>query len=131
MHNVNDWQHDHDFTDTSQRDAARRTYWVIALTAVTMMVELTAGFWTSSMALLADGWHMATHVGALAIAAFAYYLTQRYAHDPRSTFGAGKIATLSGFTSALILGIVSRSPIKQHRLSPTKPRWPIQTALNT
>ena len=101
MHDLNDWQHDQDVTDASQRDAARRAYCVIALTAATMMVELTAGFWTCSMALLADGWHMATHVGALAIAAFAYYLTQRYAHDLRSTFGAGKIATLGGFTSAL------------------------------
>ena len=107
MHDVNDWQHDHDFTDASQRDAARRTYWVIALTSVTMVVELVAGFWTGSMALLADGWHMATHVGALSIAAFAYYLTQRYAQDPRFTFGTGKIATLGGFTSAVVLGIVS------------------------
>ncbi len=90
MHDINDWQHHHDFTDASQRNAARRTYWVIALTAATMVVELVAGFWTGSMALLADGWHMATHVDALAIAAFAYYLTQRYAHDPQFTFGTRK-----------------------------------------
>ena len=107
MHNINDWQHSHDFTDASQHDAARRTYWVIALTAVTMGVELAAGFWTGSMALLADGWHMATHVGALSITALAYYLTRRYAHDPRFTFGTGKIAVLGGYTSAVILGIVS------------------------
>ena len=54
MHDISDWQHSHDFTDVSQRDGARRTYWVIALAATTMVVELAAGFWTGSMALLAD-----------------------------------------------------------------------------
>lgn len=107
MHEISSWQHRHDFIDAGRYDGARRTLWVIALTAVTMVVELVAGFWTGSMALLADGWHMAAHVGALAITAYAYYLTHRYSHHPRFTFGTGKVAILGGYTSAIVLAIVA------------------------
>jgi len=89
------------------RRAERRTLWVIALTAVTMVVELIAGTLTGSMALLADGWHMATHVGALSITAFAYYIARRHASDPRFAFGTGKVASLGGYTSAVALGAVA------------------------
>lgn len=107
MHDVSDWQHNHDYRLDAQRRSERRTHWVIVLTAITMLVELVAGTLTGSMALLADGWHMATHVGALSIAAFAYYIARRYANSPRFTFGTGKVATLGGYTSAVALGLVA------------------------
>lgn len=107
MHEADDWQHTHVFADPHQGRAERRTHWVIALTAVTMVVELVAGTLTGSMALLADGWHMATHVGALAITAFAYYAARRHAGDPTFTFGTGKIASLGGYTSAVALALVA------------------------
>ena len=107
MHDVTNWQHSHDYRIEDQRHSEKRTHWVIVLTAVTMVVELIAGSLTGSMALLADGWHMATHVGALSITAFAYYVARRYAHDPRFTFGTGKVANLGGYTSAVALGLVA------------------------
>ncbi|MBU0501356.1 MAG: CDF family Co(II)/Ni(II) efflux transporter DmeF [Gammaproteobacteria bacterium] len=107
MHDITDWQHHHDFRLHDQHHAEQRTHWVIALTAVTMLVEVIAGYLTGSMALLADGWHMATHVGALGIAAFAYRMARHHAADPRFTFGTGKVATLGGYTSAVALGLVA------------------------
>jgi cation diffusion facilitator family transporter len=59
------------------------------------------------MALIADGWHMSTHAGALAIAALAYRFARRHVHDPRFSFGTGKLGELAGFSSAVILGIVA------------------------
>jgi cation diffusion facilitator family transporter len=59
------------------------------------------------MALVADGWHMATHAAALAIAALAYRYARRHAHDPRFTFGTGKVGELAGFASAISLAIVA------------------------
>jgi cation diffusion facilitator family transporter len=80
---------------------------VTLLTAVTMVVEIAAGYATNSMALLADGWHMATHVGALGLASAAYALSRRYAAHRAFVFGTGKIRALAGYTSALLLGIVA------------------------
>lgn len=77
---------------------------VLGLAAVTMVVEIVVGYRTGSMALLADGWHMATHVGALAIASLAYVLARRYATHVSFGFGTGKIAALAGYTSGLGLG---------------------------
>ena len=107
MHEIKNWQHSHDYSIDGQRQSEQRTHWVIGLTAITMVVEVIAGMMTGSMALLADGWHMATHVGALSITAFAYYVARRYAADPRFTFGTGKVATLGGYTSAVALGLVA------------------------
>ncbi len=107
MHEISDWQHEHDFRGRDQRHYEQRTHWVIVLTSVTMLVELIGGSLTGSMALLADGWHMATHVGALSIAAYAYRVSRRHAANPAFTFGTGKVATLGGFTSAIVLGIVA------------------------
>lgn len=107
MHEISEWQHAHDFRGGDQKHFEQRTHWVIALTSVTMLVELVGGYLTGSMALLADGWHMATHVGALSIAAYAYRVTRRHADNPQFTFGTGKVATLGGFTSAIVLGIVA------------------------
>lgn len=106
-HDLSPWQHGHDFSSSMQQLAERRTRWVVGLTFAAMLVELTAGWLTGSMALLADGWHMASHVGALGLAAFAYGFARRHAGDARFTFGTGKVTALAGYTSALFLGLVA------------------------
>ena len=98
-------QHLHDFLGASHDENAKRTLWVVVLTAVMMVAEIAAGYWTGSMALLADGFHMATHAGALGLAALAYRYAKKHRHDPRYSFGTGKVGDLTGFASALILGI--------------------------
>jgi cation diffusion facilitator family transporter len=103
----NRWQHDHDFGTDAERHAERRTRWVVALTFVTMLVELAAGWLTGSMALTADAWHMASHVGALGLSAAAYRIARRRAADARFTFGTGKVPALAGYSSALLLGVVA------------------------
>jgi cation diffusion facilitator family transporter len=80
---------------------------VTALTAVMMVVEIVVGYATRSMALLADGWHMATHVGALGLASVAYAVARRYASHRAFTFGTGKVPALAGYTSAVGLGLVA------------------------
>ena len=72
-----------------------------------MVVEIVAGFLYGSMALLADGWHMATHVAALAISVLAYRYARRHAEDSRFTFGTGKVGVLGGFASAVTLAVVA------------------------
>ncbi len=99
--------HDHVFLGDSHDDSARRTLWVVALTTAMMIGEIVAGSVFNSMALLADGFHMATHAGALAVAAGAYAFARRYAHDRRFSFGTGKVGDLAGFASALILALVA------------------------
>jgi cation diffusion facilitator family transporter len=100
-------QHLHDFLGASHDENARRTLWVVALTAVMMVGEIAAGYWTGSMALLADGFNMATHAGALGLAALAYRYARSHRNDPRFSFGTGKVGDLTAFASALILGIFS------------------------
>lgn len=99
--------HDHNYLSAAHDANARRTFWVVGLTAVTMVAEIIAGYLTGSMALLADGFHMATHAGALTVAALAYIFARKHAHDRRYSFGTGKVGDLAGFASALVLGIVS------------------------
>lgn len=99
--------HDHDFLGAAHDANARRTLLVVLLTAVMMVGEIAAGYLTGSMALLADGFHMATHAGALSIAAAAYAYARRHAASPRFSFGTGKVGDLAGFASALVLGIVA------------------------
>jgi cation diffusion facilitator family transporter len=99
--------HDHNFLGHAHDDNARRTLWVVALTAAMMVGEIVAGVIYGSMALLADGFHMATHAGALAVAAGAYAYAKRHADNRRFTFGTGKVGDLAGFASALVLGIVA------------------------
>ncbi|TFY86637.1 cation transporter [Pseudomonas nabeulensis] len=99
--------HDHVFLGASHDENARRTLWVVMLTLVMMVAEIVAGVITGSMALLADGFHMATHAGALGIAAAAYAYAKRHANNPRYSFGTGKVGDLGGFASALILALVS------------------------
>ena len=80
---------------------------VVLLTAAMMVTEIIVGYATSSMALLADGWHMATHVGALGLASAAYTLARRYASHRAFAFGTGKVHALAGYTSAVALGLVA------------------------
>jgi cation diffusion facilitator family transporter len=102
-----DYTHDHVFLGSAHDENAKRTLWVVALTVAMMIGEITAGYITGSMALLADGFHMATHAGALGIAAAAYGYAKRHATSQRYSFGTGKVGDLGGFASALILGMVS------------------------
>lgn len=99
--------HGHAFLGHGHDTNARRTLWVVALTAVMMAGEIVAGYWTGSMALLADGFHMATHAGALAVAALAYRYARRHAENPRFSFGTGKVGDLAGFASALVLAMIA------------------------
>lgn len=99
--------HRHVYLGKRHDENARRTLWVVVLTAVMMVGEIAAGLMFNSMALLADGFHMATHAGALGIAALAYRYAKRHAESGRYTFGTGKVGDLAGFASALVLGIVA------------------------
>lgn len=99
--------HEHVFLGADHDRNGRRTLWVIALTAAMMVAEIVAGAAFGSLALLADGFHMATHAGALAIAAVAYAYARRHAHDANYSFGTGKVGELAGFASAVILGGVA------------------------
>jgi cation diffusion facilitator family transporter len=85
----------------------RRTKWVVGLTAVMMVTELAVGQWTGSMALLADGFHMGTHVGALSLAAAAYWFARTRAGHRTFSFGTGKVYALAGYTSAVCLALVA------------------------
>lgn len=106
-HSITDHRHRHVYLAAGHETSERRTLMVVALTLVMMVGEIVFGFLTGSMALLADGFHMATHAGALAIAAAAYAYARRHMGDPRFTFGTGKVGDLAGFASALALGAFS------------------------
>ena len=103
---VESYCHGHNFLGASHRRNERRTRLVILLTAVMMIVEVAAGIIFGSMALLADGWHMASHAAALSITALGYWLARRHADDARFSFGTGKVSEIAGFTSALLLAFV-------------------------
>ena len=94
---IDAFTHDHVFLGAAHDDNARRTLWVVALTAGMMVVEIIAGYLTGSMALLADGFHMATHAGALGVAAAAYAYAKRHASSRAYSFGTGKVGDLAGF----------------------------------
>jgi len=99
--------HDHVYLGSIHDENARRTLWVVVLTSMMMVGEIVAGVMFNSMALLADGFHMATHAGALGIAAAAYAYAKKHARSGRFTFGTGKVGDLAGFASALVLGLVA------------------------
>ena len=98
-------EHSHDFLGEAHDSHERRTRYVVAITATMMVVEIVAGWWTGSMALLADGFHMATHAGALGVAAWAYSFARKNSDNPRFTFGTGKVGELAGFASAMLLAV--------------------------
>ncbi len=106
-HDHDAWTHDHVFLGAGHTHAERRTRLATLLTAAFMAVEIVCGLLFGSMALLADGVHMATHVGALGLAALAYTLARRHAQDTRFTFGSGKFGDLAAFTSAIVLGLLA------------------------
>ena len=88
---------------SDNRAAERSTRLVMWITAAAMVLEIGAGWWFNSMALLADGWHMSSHAVAIGLSAFAYAAARRYAGDRRFAFGTWKIEVLGGFASALFL----------------------------
>ena len=104
---LSDWTHEHVF-DAGSEAAERGTRAVMWITAAMMVVEIVAGWWFNSMALLADGWHMSSHAVAIGLSAFAYAAARRYARDQRFAFGTWKIEVLGGFASAVfLLGVVA------------------------
>lgn len=104
---VNDWQHAHTFDQDIAKPGERRTLIVLSLTTTMMVVEIAAGVAFGSMALLADGLHMASHTAALGITAMAYIYARRHARDARFSFGTGKVNALAGFASAILLAAVA------------------------
>lgn len=110
IHCMDQYRHPHSQGTGSER-IERRIRWVMALTLATMGAEIGAGWLFGSLALLADGWHMASHSLAFLIALFAYSFARRHASDPKFTFGTGKVDALGGFASAIILGMVALAMI--------------------
>ena len=103
--NIQNWQHDHIFAQDQRRPGESRTFIVIAITAVMMVIELYAGIKYGSMALLADGLHMASHAVALSVSAFAYVYARRNARNSQYSFGTGKVNAMGGFTGAVLLAL--------------------------
>jgi len=105
--------HIHHFTErhgtfAQKANTGERRMWaVVGITAAMMVAELIVGYASGSMALLADGVHMATHVAALGLSGLAYGLARRWGRDEAFSFGAGKVYALSGYTSALILALTA------------------------
>jgi cation diffusion facilitator family transporter len=96
------WSHTHVF-DEGNLAAEKGTRVVMLITATMMLVEIVAGWWFNSMALLADGWHMSSHAVAIGLSALAYSTARRYANDRSFAFGTWKIEILAGFASAIFL----------------------------
>ena len=102
-----DATHEHVFLAHDHARSERRTWAVIAFCGAMMVAEITGGLLFGSIALVADGLHMSTHAGALLLAAIAYSYARRHAHDPRFTYGTGKLGDLAGFTSAIVLAMIA------------------------
>jgi len=99
--------HEHFFLGANQDRNEQKVWLVIALTATMMVVEIAAGHWFGSMALIADGWHMSTHAGAMLIAVLAYRYARRNARNRAFSFGTGKVGDLAGFASAVSLVLIA------------------------
>src|SRR5499425_1834562 len=99
--------HTHVFLGAGHEKNERRTWTVIALCSFMMVAEIIGGLLFGSIALVADGLHMSTHAGALLLAALAYSYARRHADNPLFTFGTGKLGDLAGFTSAIVLAMIS------------------------
>jgi cation diffusion facilitator family transporter len=106
IHTLDNWKHSHDFAIVHEK-GERRTIQVLVITLITMFAEIVAGKIFGSMALLADGWHMGTHVAAFALAIFAFHYAKRNATNPIFSFGTGKVSVLGGFASAVALAVVA------------------------
>jgi cation diffusion facilitator family transporter len=107
MSKVTPISHQHVFLGEGHRESESRTWKVIWLCGAMMILEIVGGIWFGSIALVADGMHMSTHAGALLLAALAYTFARKHADDPRFSFGTGKLGDLAGFTSAIILAMIS------------------------
>ena len=96
--------HHHHHHEIEDEESERKTRIVVIITLVTMVIEIYAGIVTKSMGLLADGWHMGTHAGALSITLYAYYYarTEKSVKDKRES-----VMALAGFTSGIILALVA------------------------
>lgn len=101
-HDISRWAHQHQY-GTGNAAAERGTRLVLWITIATMVVEIVAGWWFNSMAVLADGWHMSSHALAIGLSAFAYAAARKYAADPSFAFGTWKIEVLASYTSAIFL----------------------------
>lgn len=101
-HDLSRWTHDHRYA-IGNAAAERGTRLVMWITIATMLVEIVAGWWFNSMAVLADGWHMSSHALAIGLSAFAYSAARKYADDPSFAFGTWKIEVLASYTSAIFL----------------------------
>src|SRR5579863_10548815 len=99
--------HSHVFLGSGHEKNERKTWGVIALCGVMMVVEIVGGSMYGSLALVADGLHMSTHAGAMLIAALAYTYARRHAGDARFVFGTGKLGDLAGFSSAVVLAMIA------------------------
>jgi cation diffusion facilitator family transporter len=106
-HSITSWTHGHAFLGEHHGRHESRTWSVVGLTAFMMVAEITGGALFGSIALVADGWHMATHVAALAIAGLAYLFARHHADDTRFSLGTGKFGELAAFASAIILGMIA------------------------
>jgi cation diffusion facilitator family transporter len=104
---IEGWKHSHVFLGDRHEINERRTLFVVGLTAAMMIAEIAGGSVFGSMALIADGWHMATHAGALGAAAAAYAFARRFKNDPRFAFGTGKFGDLAAFSSAISLVMIA------------------------
>jgi cation diffusion facilitator family transporter len=104
---VSPFEHKHVFLGPAHEKNERKTWIVIGLCTAMMLAEIVGGSLFGSLALIADGWHMSTHAGALLLAALAYTYARRHAEDPSFTFGTGKIGDLAGYTSAIVLGLIA------------------------
>jgi cation diffusion facilitator family transporter len=105
-HDLSPWTHSHQF-DAGSLHGERALRWVLVITLATMVVEITAGTITGSLALTADGWHMGTHAAAFGVALWAYWLARKHRGHERYAFGTWKIEVLGGFASSVALGIVA------------------------
>lgn len=101
-HDLSRWTHAHHYA-AGNAAAERGTRLVMWITIATMLIEIVAGWWFNSMAVLADGWHMSSHALAIGLSAFAYGAARKYAGDPSFAFGTWKIEVLAGYTSAIFL----------------------------
>jgi cation diffusion facilitator family transporter len=104
---ASDGQHSHVFLGGGHEQNERKSWGVIVLCGIMMVVEIIGGSMFGSLALVADGLHMSTHAGAMLIAALAYTYARRHASDRRFVFGTGKLGDLAGFTSAVVLAMMA------------------------
>ncbi len=109
-HDLSRWAHNHQFSNGNVA-AERSTRLVLLITVTTMLIEIVAGWWFNSMAVLADGWHMSSHALAIGLSAFAYRAARKYADDPSFAFGTWKIEILASYTSAIFLLAVGAAMI--------------------